>query len=146
MKLDQKFRAAGLAVLLLGSGLGSAAMAQETEQKSNIIIKRFGADGKPVRAEGDHAIAMRAMECAGNQKAESDVASGEGDQKFRTRVVICSKDGSPASAEQRAKLADALEKAKSQLGAHREMSAERLAEAAAALDREIARLRAQDGK
>ena len=118
------------------------ASAHEPERKSNIIIKRIGEDGKPIRLEHGRVAEMLAH-CRGKEKAESDVTSGEGKEKFRTRVVICGKGD---SAENRAKLAEALEKARAELSAHEGMSPERRAEAAAALDREIARLRAQTNK
>lgn len=129
--------AAGLAAAL---GFAAPAAAGEERVKKDVVIKRIGPDGKEMRVDGEHARAMLAQ-CRDGQKAESDVSSGDGKEKFRTRIVICSKDGA-ASPETRAKLVEALEKARSGLAGESGLSAERRAEAEAALDREIARLKA----
>ena len=150
MHRSSKFRTfagASLVATLTASGLVLSApgFAQEkaVEEKAirDVIIKRITADGRPLRLEGKDAAELLTR-CQG-QKAESDVEAGEGKEKLRTRIVICSNDKNANSPERNAKLAEALERARGELGRQEEMSPERRAEFQAAIDREIARLRSQ---
>lgn len=144
-------RAAILGALLMGAGGVSApAFAQEkdrTEAKEkdgkvirNVIIKR-STDGKPVILDRKD-LAEFTAKCDGAETVESDVSSGDDKNKFRTRIIICGDKGQQ-SAELNEKLVKALEKARKEMGSHEEMSAEARARAIEALEREIARLRAQ---
>jgi hypothetical protein len=143
--------AAILGALLVGAaGFSAPAFAQEKEQAEakekdgkvirNVIVKRTR-DGKPIILDGRELAELKAK-CEGAQKVESDVSSGDDKNKFRTRVVICGNKGEQ-SAELNEKLVAALEKARNEMGDHREMSSERRAQAIEALEREIARLRSQ---
>lgn len=144
MTIEFESRRAGAAIAgaLLALSFSAPALAHDPGPKKEIVIKRIGPDGKEVRVHPAE-FSRLTMKCDGD-KAESDVTAGEGKEKFRTRVVVCTRDGKPGSLETRRKLAEALERARNDLGTR--MPAERRAEAIAALEREIARLRADDGK
>lgn len=136
------------ALLVGGLGLSAPGVAQDKKDEvvENIIIKRMGKDGKdPVIINGERLSELRSR-CEGGAKAESDVTSGDEKEKFRTRVVICSKDGKASTAETRERLVKALEKARAGLGEHDSLSAKGRAQASEALEREIARIRSQGTK
>ncbi len=76
-------------------------------------------------------------------QGESDVASGEGEDKFRTRVIICGGDKHANNAATREALAKALDKARGRIGEHEALSEKGRSQAIEALEREIARLRSQ---
>jgi hypothetical protein len=142
--------AATLAALLVaGLGLSAPGFAQKQEQKKDeivhqeVIIKRAGKDGKDVMINGKTLDELRAK-CGTGNREESDVTSGDEKNKFRTRVIICSDDKHANSAERREKLAAALDKARARLGDNEALSEKGRAQAAEALEREIARLRSQD--
>lgn len=131
-------------VLLLGVvGAGSPGFAQERETREvrNVIIKRLDKDGRPLPADRRELTEIRAK-CAAGNKAESDVSSGDGKNRFVTHIVVCGDKGA-TSAETREKLVKALEKAHAELKSEEELSAGHRAEALAALEREIARVKAQ---
>jgi hypothetical protein len=125
----------------LGLGI-AAAPAPAHDPKKHILIKRVAPDGKPMRLERVHAAKLL-TDCRKSDRAESNVKTGDGKEKHRTFVVICTKDGAANTPETRRKLADALERARNELGEHEGITPERRAGAAAALDREIARLRGE---
>jgi len=135
---------AGVAALLLGS-LGTVAAAQDKPEDGEprtiheVIIKRADRNGDRIRIDGKELSELTAK-CASDDKQEADVRSGEGKEKFRTRIIICG-DGKADSAANRAKLAEALEKARTRLGEEDALSEKGKAQAIEALDREIARLR-----
>ena len=129
--------AAVVGALLAGGLGGTARAADEPQTVRDVIVKRVGKNGETIvldRAE----LAKLKEKCA--HKAESDVVSGTEKNKHRTRVVICS-DKPVDMAALNDKLVVALEKARTELGTHEEMTAEQRAEAIAALEREIERLR-----
>ena len=135
---------------LIGSLLAGAvvvagpAIAQEKEERSetrNIIIKRAGKDGKPLVLDGKELSEFRAK-CNEANKAESEVSSGDKDHKFSTRIMVCGDKGE-SSAEVRGELVKALEKARAELSGRDGADGRHRAEAVAALDREIARVKAQ---
>lgn len=136
--------AAGMAALLLGD-LGTAAAAQykpkdgEPRTVHEVIIKRVDRNGDHIQIDGKELSELTAR-CASDNKQQADVSSGEGKEKSRTRVVICG-DAKSDTAENRAKLAEALEKAKSRLQGEDALSDKGRAQALEALSREIARLR-----
>lgn len=142
---------AALARVLTGSfiaaaiALGGPAIAQEKKDERreirSIIVKRGDKDGKPLILDGKELSEFRAR-CNGLDHAESDVRSGDGDKKVVTRVVIC-RDKGQGSAALRDGLVEALESVRGELGDRERMSAEHRADAIAALEREIARLKAQ---
>ena len=141
--------AAILGALLVGAaGFSAPLFAQEKEQAEekggkvirNVIVRRTS-DGKPVILEG-RDLAEFTAKCNGAEKVESDVRSGDDKNKFRTRIVICGDKGQQ-SAELNQKLVAALEKARKEMGDHEQMSSTQRAQAIEALEREIARLRAQ---
>ncbi|HEX8535428.1 MAG TPA: hypothetical protein VF662_14795 [Allosphingosinicella sp.] len=123
--------------------LGGTANAQEKkeERTENIIIKRYGKDSKPIVLDGKELSEFRSK-CNDANKAESDVTSGDGNRKFVTRVVVCGDKGE-SSADVRGELVKALEKARAELSERDSGDAQHRAEAIAALDREIARVKAQ---
>jgi len=78
--------------------------------------------------------AMALGDCEGGDRAEADEGEGDG----RTHVIVCSRGGgTPAERTQR------LERIRDRLAADTELSAEQRARVAAALAREIARVRGQ---
>ena len=126
---------------LIAAGLAAPALAYDAPSK-HVVIKRIGPDGKPITLEGADA-AQLLSDCRNQNRDGSNVTTGEGKDKRRVSVVICSKDGTANTPETRRKLADALERVRVELGSHEDMTPGSRAEAAAALDREIARLRGQ---
>lgn len=139
---------AGLVRLTIGSlvagavALGGPVMAQEKGERRevrNIIVKRDGRDGKPIVLDREEISEFRAK-CNAANKAESDVTSGDGKRKFVTRIVVCGDKGE-SSAQVRGELVKALERARAELSERDD--GEHRAEAVAALDREIARVKAQ---
>jgi hypothetical protein len=136
---------------LIGSLLAGAvvvagpAIAQEKKEERsetrNIIIKRVGKDGKPLVLDGKELSEFRAK-CNEANKAESEVRSGDKDHKFSTRIMVCGDKGE-SSAEVRGELVKALEKARAELSGRDGADGRHRAEAVAALDREIARVKAQ---
>ena len=148
-KIRRLSGAATLAALLVTAlGLSAPGFAQEQEQQKDetavqeVIIKRVGKDGKDVIINGKTLDELRAK-CASGNREESDVTSGDEKNKLRTRVIICSDDKHADSAERREKLAEALDKARARLSNHESLSEKGRAQAAEALEREIARLRSQ---
>jgi hypothetical protein len=143
--------AAILGALLVGAaGFSAPAFAQQKEQAEEkekdgkvmrTVIVRRTSDGKPIILEG-RELAELGAKCDGAQKVESDVSTGDDKNKYRARVIICGDKGEQ-SAELNEKLVKALEKARKDMGDHEQMSAEARARAIEALEREIARLRAQ---
>jgi len=130
---------------LLIAGLGASAFAEDRPSGDDrvvhrIIIKKSGKGGERIRINGKELSELRAR-CASGSKQEADVSSGEGEEKFRTRIIVCGDDKHAVSAVQREKLAGALERARSQLKDEDMLSAEGKAKAVEALEREIARLR-----
>ena len=128
------------AVALSGTAIAQEKKEERTETR-NVIIKRMGKDGKPFLLEGKDFSEFRAK-CNDANKAESDVSSGDGNKKFVTHVVVCGDKGE-SSAEVRGQLVKALEKARAELSERDAGDAQHRAQAVAALDREIARVKAQ---
>jgi len=151
----RSFGGAAALAILAAAGLGASApgFAQERDKSKvekrdihTMIIKQ--SDGKPGRdfkIDGKSLAELRAK-CAPDNKQEADVSSGTDREKFRTRVIICSDDRKVDTAENRAKLAKALEEVRARVGSNDQLSEKGRAEAAEALKREIARLRAEGGK
>ena len=129
-------------LLVAGLGLSAPGFAQEREKTQKIVIKRVDKDGKGVIIDGKSLDELKAK-CASGNKEESDVTTGDEKNKFRTHVIICSEGKHVDSADRREKLAKALEKARSELSERDGLSEKGRLQAAEALDREIARLRAQ---
>ncbi len=139
-------RTVGIAVAAaLGLGLAVPALAQERgaeeREHRNIMIKRLGTGERDIVIDGKRLSELRAK-CESGNKEEADVRSGEGKDSFRTRVIICGDGKLSDSAELRRKVAHALERARAGLR-HEELSDDARARAIEALEREIARLRAQ---
>lgn len=138
-----KFILGSLALAVVG--LGTAATAQdkpkEGEQRTihEVIVRKGDKDGDRVMIDGKRLSELTAR-CNSANKQEADVSSGEGKEKVRTRVIICG-DGKADTAENRAKLAEALENARSRLTEGDSLSEKGKAQAIDALNREIARLR-----
>ena len=84
--------------------------------------------------DGDHAGHLLMADCDGER---TDVSEGEGNE--RTRVLLCSRGGNATPAER----AERLQGVRDRLARDEDLSAEHRARIGAALDREIARLRAQ---
>jgi beta-lactamase regulating signal transducer with metallopeptidase domain len=148
-KIRRLSGAATLAALLVsGLGLTAPGLAQEQVQQKDeivrqeVIVKRVGKEGKGKIVDGKRLAELMAK-CQSENKAESEVTSGDGADKFRTRVIICG-DKQPNDAATREALAKALDKARAGLSEHQALSEKGRAEAAEALEREIARLRSQD--
>jgi len=133
-------------LILSGLGLSAPGFAQEQDKEKtvvqDVIIKRVGKDGKGVTFNGKSLDELMAK-CAAGRKEESDVTSGEGKEKFRTRVIICSDDKTVDTAENREKLAKALDQARDRIGQHEVLSEKGRSQAIEALEREVARLRSQ---
>jgi beta-lactamase regulating signal transducer with metallopeptidase domain len=145
------FGGAALLGLLLTGGLGFSApgFAQEEvkdpKASREIMIKRFGKDGKPVVMSREELADLRAK-CGFDERSESNVTSGDGKEQHRTRVVICGDGKNADSPERREQLAKALERARGDIGDRSGLSEKARAQSLEALDREIARLRSPAGK
>lgn len=147
--------AATLAALMVtGLALSAPGLAQEQEQRKDetalqkdlreVIIKRVGKDAKGKVVVDGKSLAELMTKCQSDNKAESDVASGEGEGKSRTRVIICGGDKHTNNPATREALAKALDEARGRLGGHEALSETGRSQATDALEREIARLRSQD--
>jgi len=115
------------------------------KEERHVIVKRIGKDGKTVTViDGKDIEEIKALahKCEG-QSAHSDVESGDDTGKMRTRVIICNKDGGVDTAALNGRVAEALEKARRELGDNEKLTEEQRQKAVAAIDREIARLRAK---
>jgi bla regulator protein blaR1 len=132
---------------LFAAGLGlSAPVAAQDEpgervKERKVIIHEVGKGGSGPIREGE--LAERLKDCPEAQRLMSDVTSGEGPEKQRTRVVLCSKDGKAATPEMRERLVAALEKARSEVGSAGRLSPQGRTQALEALQREIERIRSQ---
>jgi beta-lactamase regulating signal transducer with metallopeptidase domain len=136
-------------------GTAAAAAPEGDRRERRIVIMSHGdgerAEGRAAhgdphvhsftlhRGDGPHAVGSHGehiamADCAGGQATEVD----EGEANDRTRVVLCSR-GNATPAER----AERLQRARDRLAGDSELSAEAKARVTAALDREIARLRAQ---
>lgn len=135
----------GLFAGALGLSAPTYAQEEKVERKvvRDVIVKRIDKDGKERIVDGRELTELRAR-CEGGNKAESDVTTGDGDNKFRTRIVICG-DGK-TDPELKERLLAALEKARTELGEHDKMSPEQRREAFDALEREMERIRAGRAK
>lgn len=131
--------------LLLAGGLGatqSAAVAQEAEKvERKVFRKTIDKDGN-VTTSSDGSLAELERKCAG-RKVESKVEVGDGPQKHFTRIAICGKDGNDNPEQLSQRLAEALERARTEVSNDKEISAERRAEILAKLQAEIERVRSQ---
>lgn len=146
--------AATLAALMVtGLALSAPGLAQEQEQRKDetalqkdlreVITKRLGRDAKGMVVDGKRLAELMAK-CQSDDKAESDVASGEGEGKSRTRVIICGGDKHTNNPATREALAKALDEARGRFGGHEAPSETGRSQAIEALEREITRLRSQD--
>ena len=131
--------------LLLAGGLGatqSAAVAQEAKKvERKVFRKTIDKDGN-VTTSSDGSLAELERKCAG-RKVESKVEVGDGPQKHFTRIAICGKDGNDNPEQLSQRLAEALERARTEVSNDKEISAERRAEILARLQAEIERVRSQ---
>ena len=130
--------AAVVGVLLAGGLGGTASAAEEPQTVRDVIVKKVGKGGETIVLDRA-GLAKLKEKCRAN-KAESDVVTGTDKNRHRTRVVVCS-DKPVDMAALNDRLVIALEKARTELGGHEEMTDEQRAEAIAALEREIDRLR-----
>ena len=136
------------ALMVTGLGLSAPGFAQEQEQQKDeivrqeVIVKRVAKDGKGKIVDGKRLAELMAK-CQSENKAESDVTSGDGTDKFRTRVIICGGDKHSNNPATREALAKALDEARGRLGEHEALSEKGKSQAIEALEREIARLRSQ---
>jgi beta-lactamase regulating signal transducer with metallopeptidase domain len=133
--------AAALGTLLLaGLGLSAPGFAQEKVEEKKVLIKKIDKDGKVTVLEGkDFAHAVR--NCPSANQVTSDVTSGDEKEKHRTRITICSKDGTAPTPEMREKLVAALETAMNETKGLTNMTPERRSQALEALQREMDRIR-----
>ena len=134
-----------LGLFAAGLGFSAPTYAQDERvvhrtEKREVIIKHIDKDGKASVVDSARLAELRAK-CDSRNKAESDVTSGEGESKFRTRVIIC---GDGDTAENRQKLAAALDRARSEMEANDHLSPEARAKALEALRREAERLRSTE--
>ena len=106
------------------------------------VIERVVKDGTGKPVDGKR-LAELLVKCQSEIKGDGDVTSGEGENKSRTRVIICGGDKHTNNAATREALATALDKARGRIGEHETLSEKGRAQATEALEREIARLRSQ---
>jgi bla regulator protein blaR1 len=148
--------AGGLAALsgLLAGGLTLSApsFAQSDQaagkEQRRVIIREFGGEDRLKLGEreveiGERELAARLKDCPEAQRLTSDVASGEGKEKQRTRIVLCTKDGKAPTPEMREKLVAALEKARTEIGSESRLTEQGRQQALEALRREIERVRTE---
>jgi len=134
--------AAALALLMTG-GLGATngAFAQERKEV-HTFIRKIDEDGNVIEHRGPADFSELERKCEG-EKVESkiDAPAGSGDKKFFSKIVICGKGEKMDRAQLGQRLAEALEKARDEVGKDTELSAERRAEILARLQAEIERVR-----
>jgi hypothetical protein len=142
MKMKNTYRAA-LAAVVVAGGLALAApgfAGGEPKMKKVIVITdREGGSGgeatsriRTMHLDGEHGTS----ECSGERSGISE-ETGTGDARQKTRIMICG-DGSLTAAQRAAKLAEV----RARIAGEADLSAEHKAKVTAALDAEIARLRA----
>ena len=140
---------AAAVAILVGAGmtLGAPGLAhphpegERTEKSERIIIRSHKSGEAADGAHREHRVHVRRgagggvpPECEGAARTDID----EGTDGERTRIVLCSRgDSTPAQRVER------LQQARERLTRDSDLSAEQRARVTAALDREIARLRAQ---
>lgn len=137
--------AGGLA--LSAPGFAQSEGAGSKEQR-RIIIREFGAGDQMKLGEreveiGERELAMKLKDCPEAQRLTSDVASGEGNEKQRTRIVLCTKDGKAPTPETREKLIAALERARTKVGSETRLTDQGRQQTLEALRREIDRIRTE---
>ena len=110
-------------------GAGPAGHAGHGDHEVHSFVLNRGAGG-----HGGHGEHMAMADCEGGDGAEVNEGSGN----VRSRVIVCARGGgSPAERAAR------LQQVRDRMAEHEGLSAEQRARVAAAIDREIARLRAQ---
>jgi beta-lactamase regulating signal transducer with metallopeptidase domain len=112
--------------------------AKEPVKERKIFIREIGKDGK---RELPADIRELTAKCPEAQRLESDVKTGDASTEHRTRIIVCSKDGTAPTAQTREKLLAALEKAQADIGSSDDLSPERRAKVVEALRQEIERVR-----
>jgi beta-lactamase regulating signal transducer with metallopeptidase domain len=141
------------------AGAEGARHSEHANHDRRVIVMTHGGDGERRHAEqgehgdhGDHEMRMFNMhlghgghmamtdhmamaDCDEGQRSE--VNEGEGSE--RTRVILCTRGGNATPAQR----AERLQGVRDRLAQDSELSAEQRARVSAAIDREIARLRAQ---
>lgn len=127
---------------VIAAGFGPAAVAQsddgERKVEKRVVVRTVNKDGRTiVHRDGTNRVETS---CEG-EKRESDISSGEGKDRRRTRIVICAKGDGASSAKLDQRMIDALEDARDKL-AEADLDDAQRAEAMAAIDREIARFKA----
>ena len=140
--------AAALATLTVaGLGLSAPGFAQETQANTagpKTIVKMVGKDGKEVTLDAE-GFARFTSNCPDAQKLKSDIDSARS-SKGEVRLVVCNKDGKAPSAEARERLAKALEEARDGQGPFSSLAPEQRERVLASLQRELARMRAEESK
>lgn len=126
----------------LGLCLSAPTLAQEGagEQRTErrIVIREI--------ATGDKAglpkdLSELTSKCPEAQRLHSDVRSGDATNEHRTRIIVCSKDGTAPTAQTREKLLAALERAQADIGGSDNLSPERRAKVVEAIRQEMERVR-----
>ena len=132
---------AAAAALLAGAGLGAAAAAHpHPDGEGKEVRKVIILEGDKSMKAGDRLRVLRTdraellAKCVG-EKTEIDETSG-GDEKQRTRIVICNKGGGDPAAH-----AEELEKALARISENDELSAEHRERVTTALREAISRMR-----
>lgn len=118
----------------------------DRDRHVHVIRTRRHGEGEGAGGHGDHRVRAFHLDRAhGEHLAMAECGEGdrtevnEGDGNARTRIVLCTRGGDSAPAER----AERLQRVRDQLAQDEELSAEQRARVGAAIDREIARLRAR---
>lgn len=131
-----------VATLAAGLGLSAPVLAQgsvaESRMERRIFVREIGKDGK---RELPAEIRELTSRCPEARRLESDIQSGSGGDKQRTRVIVCNKDGTAPTAQTRDQLIAALDRARTDLEGSTDLKPERRAQVVEALRREIERVR-----
>ena len=134
-------------VSLFVAGLGASAPVaaqdeKEIREERRIIIHEVGKEGS--KHIGRRELGERLEECPEAQRLMSDVSLGEKPESYRTRIVICSKNGEEPTPEMRERLVAALERARGEVAENERLSPEGRTKALESLREEIERVRGED--
>lgn len=129
------------AVVALSAPVWAGDEKGKEEKNETIVIKivKTGDKGNAAEMAKHHKMAMIMEHCGDGVKAiDTQEETKTEDGVKHSRVIICSKDGSPEGAGH---ALTALEKARERVAGITELSGESKAKALAAIDQEIARMK-----
>ena len=136
-------------LLVAGLGLSAPGFAQEAGSNAaptgKTIIRIVGKDGKETTLEAKE-LTRFAADCPDIVNVQERIAAGGAGKSEAPQVLICAKSGKAPSPEMRERLSAALERANAQGGPLSNLTPERRAQARAAFQRELDRMRTEEKK